>query len=330
MLIEQAEMAQLNAYSPYSKFRVGAALLNKDGQFFRGANVENASYGATICAERSALCTAIGAIGSAKFCPMAICVVTDLNEPATPCGICRQTLIEFGDMLVLLYSRPTKKLRRRSEEQLKSAGGGGVLMNLMITLLLNIVHALLQLFLFVVTGGRRNILKVQRQHLADEKRSEMGDQQQQQQQQQQQKASELYNKFSVLGEHRLSVNFPQQPNANTYYSNPQYSVHTRDWVDGKKWEFVVTKPLNSQQCNLKLVLLETDLDTNPVTAEVTFWQWYRAKQIHILQKSVKVFPQSGAHLQLQCNAGSNSAPSDGFFNVLIRLLEKKEQKIVEK
>uniref|UniRef100_A0A914HUC8 cytidine deaminase n=1 Tax=Globodera rostochiensis TaxID=31243 RepID=A0A914HUC8_GLORO len=282
MLIEQAEMAQQNAYSPYSKFRVGAALLNKDGQFFRGANVENASYGATICAERSALCSAIGAIGSAKFCPMAICVVTDLNEPGAPCGICRQTLVEFGDMLVLLYSRPTKKLRRRSEDQLKS-GGVVVIMNLMITLLLNIVHALLQLFLFVVTGGRRNILKVQRQHLADEKRSEMGDQQQQQQQQQQ-KASELYNKFSVLGEHRLS------------------GIH---------------------------FLLETDLDANPVTAEVTFWQWYRSKQIHILQKSVKVFPQSGAHLQLQCNAGSNSAPSDGFFNVLIRLLEKKEQKIVE-
>uniref|UniRef100_A0A914HUQ2 glucuronosyltransferase n=1 Tax=Globodera rostochiensis TaxID=31243 RepID=A0A914HUQ2_GLORO len=209
---------------------------------------------------------------------MAICVVTDLNEPGTPCGICHQTLVEFGDMLVLLYSRPTKKLRRRSEDQLKS-GGVVVIMNLMITFLLNIVPALLQLFLFVVTGGRRNILKVQRQHLADEKRSEMGDQQQQQQQQ---KASELYNKFSVLGEHRLSVNFPQQPNTNTYYSNPKYSVHTRDWVDGKKWEFVVTKPQFAAM-QFEISFVGDGFGRKSGDSRSTFWQWYRAKQIHILQ-----------------------------------------------
>ncbi|KAL3101820.1 hypothetical protein niasHS_003229 [Heterodera schachtii] len=118
MLIEQAQAVQRNSHSPYSKFAVGAAILNEDGQIFRGANVENASYGATICAERSAICSAISAIGPTKFCPKAICVVTDLTEPGAPCGICRQTLVEFGDMAVLLYSRPSKKLLKTRVQNL--------------------------------------------------------------------------------------------------------------------------------------------------------------------------------------------------------------------
>ncbi|KAL3090755.1 hypothetical protein niasHT_029974 [Heterodera trifolii] len=196
-----------------------------------------------------------------------------------------------------------------------------------IQLFLGIVNFLLQLFLFVVTGGRRNILAVpQRQRLTAEERSAA----EMEEHQQQKKTAEIYGKYFVIGEHRLSVNLPQQHNANTYYSNPPYSVHARDWIDGKKWEFSVTKPINSQQCLLKLAMLETDLASNPVTAEIVFWQWFRGKQAHILQKSVKVFCQSGAQVQLQHNAGAaNAAPSDGFFNVLIRLLEKREHQIIE-
>lgn len=86
------------AYSPYSKYRVGAALVTVDGTIFTGCNVENASYGGTICAERSAVCSAVSA-GQQEF--VAICV--SLAGTPVPCGICRQFLYEFNpDMMVLL------------------------------------------------------------------------------------------------------------------------------------------------------------------------------------------------------------------------------------
>jgi len=88
------------SYSPYSKFRVGACLLSEDGRVFQGANFENASYGATICAERCAVSNAI-AHGARRFTKIAI--TSDEGE-AWPCGICRQVLNEFkaGDMLVMI------------------------------------------------------------------------------------------------------------------------------------------------------------------------------------------------------------------------------------
>ncbi|OBZ74062.1 Cytidine deaminase [Grifola frondosa] len=91
-LIEAAFQAKENAYCKYSKFRVGAALLSTNGEIVKGANVENASYGGTICAERTAIVKAVSE-GIRSF--LAIAVVTDVASPISPCGMCRQVLREF-------------------------------------------------------------------------------------------------------------------------------------------------------------------------------------------------------------------------------------------
>jgi cytidine deaminase len=93
-LVEAARNVRKNAYAPYSKYRVGAALLTPKGLVFSGCNVENSTYGATICAERAAV-TAMVAAGEKII--SACAVVTGGEIPGSPCGICRQVLFEFAD-----------------------------------------------------------------------------------------------------------------------------------------------------------------------------------------------------------------------------------------
>lgn len=98
-LLAAALAARENAYAPYSKFKVGAAVETADGHIFTGCNVENASYGLTCCAERNAVFAAIGS-GARSF--KALCVVADTEEPVAPCGACRQVLAEFPFEKIIL------------------------------------------------------------------------------------------------------------------------------------------------------------------------------------------------------------------------------------
>lgn len=102
-LVAAARDVRRHAYVEASGFAVGAAVLAADGRVFVGCNVENASYGLTICAERAAVCAAVAA-GARQL--VAVAVATDLEDPARPCGACRQVLAEFGRrMQVLLVGR---------------------------------------------------------------------------------------------------------------------------------------------------------------------------------------------------------------------------------
>ncbi|KAF9038670.1 cytidine deaminase-like protein [Panaeolus papilionaceus] len=100
-LIKAAIEAKEGSYSPYSKFRVGAALLTPSGEIIKGANIENASYGGTICAERTAI---VKAASEGKRGFIGLAVTTDVKAAISPCGICRQVIREFCalDMPVLL------------------------------------------------------------------------------------------------------------------------------------------------------------------------------------------------------------------------------------
>jgi cytidine deaminase len=104
VLIEVADNTRANAHVPYSGYRVGAALLSEDGAVFGGCNVENASYGVSICAERTAYVKAVSE-GAREF--IAIAVVTD--DGGSPCGACRQFMSEFGmDTVVILADKTGK------------------------------------------------------------------------------------------------------------------------------------------------------------------------------------------------------------------------------
>ena len=100
-LIEEAKKARENAYVPYSKFKVGAALLTKDGKVYHGCNIENAAYSMCNCAERTALFSAY-AVKDTEF--TALAVVADTERPCSPCGACRQVIAELcpKDMIVYL------------------------------------------------------------------------------------------------------------------------------------------------------------------------------------------------------------------------------------
>lgn len=116
-LIDLAESAAENSYSPYSKFRVGAALLCKDGSVFLGCNVENASFGATCCAERAAVFSAV-TNGKREFEMIAIAGTSNgkFESFTPPCGVCRQVLSEFCDKnfkIVLIKNKEIEVLRMK-------------------------------------------------------------------------------------------------------------------------------------------------------------------------------------------------------------------------
>ncbi len=118
-LYEKALKARKNAYVPFSGFKVGAALLTEDGSVYTGVNVENSSYGATICAERTAFVKAISE-GQRKF--RAIAVTAGDEQESLPCGICRQFMYEFAPDMEIITGTDVEQLNVRTLEQLLPDG----------------------------------------------------------------------------------------------------------------------------------------------------------------------------------------------------------------
>lgn len=112
-LIAQAQAARERAYAPYSRYRVGAALLGRSGRVYAGCNVENAVYPLTICAERAAVVKAVSE-GEQEF--VALAVVTD--NGGAPCGSCRQVLREFGQEIVVLIADVAGRYRETTVAEL--------------------------------------------------------------------------------------------------------------------------------------------------------------------------------------------------------------------
>jgi cytidine deaminase len=117
-LVRRAREVMKNAYAPYSKFHVGAAIEADDGTMHVGCNVENASYGLTICAERMAVGAAVAA-GKRSF--KRVAVASAVEPPATPCGACRQLLAEFGLDLEIIAAGPSTERRWKLRELLPEA-----------------------------------------------------------------------------------------------------------------------------------------------------------------------------------------------------------------
>src|SRR5215472_18619603 len=103
LLLDAARKALQRAYARYSNFRVGAAVLTDQGEIFSGCNVENASYGLTICAERSAIFTAVQSTKAARLAIRAVAVVNGDELPCSPCGACRQVIFEFGENAIVIF-----------------------------------------------------------------------------------------------------------------------------------------------------------------------------------------------------------------------------------
>ncbi len=116
--VKAIEVAK-KAYAPYSKFNVGCALLTTSGQIYTGCNVENASYGLTVCAERNAIANAINMEG--KITIEKIVVYTPTDVPTPPCGACRQVIIEFGNPEVYSFCRTEKATHHKMEDLLPDA-----------------------------------------------------------------------------------------------------------------------------------------------------------------------------------------------------------------
>ncbi|XP_077276886.1 cytidine deaminase isoform X3 [Temnothorax americanus] len=118
-LIRESATVRENSYSPYSKFKVGAAVRCADGSISRGCNVENASYPAGVCAETTAIARAVSE-GKQKFTALAVVADQESTTFTTPCGVCRQFMSEFGDNIPIYLSRTDMKkvLRTKVNELL--------------------------------------------------------------------------------------------------------------------------------------------------------------------------------------------------------------------
>jgi len=119
-LIAQARQAQRMAYAPYSKFKVGAAILGKSGKVYRGCNVENASYGLSCCAERNAVFKAVSE-GEKEF--LAITIVSGSDGPTAPCGACRQVLNEFSPGITVIMPGKKRTIQAKLKELLPMSFG---------------------------------------------------------------------------------------------------------------------------------------------------------------------------------------------------------------
>lgn len=119
-LVGAAQAAMKNAYAPYSKFKVGAALMTSTGAIFVGCNVENASYGMTNCAERTAIFSAVAQLGP-KMKIRAIAIVNNQDAPCSPCGACRQVIYEFGPGATVFF-RDAKSWKSSPIEKLLPEG----------------------------------------------------------------------------------------------------------------------------------------------------------------------------------------------------------------
>ena len=107
-LVRAAEAARRHAHAPYSRYQVGAAVETEDGAVYAGCNVENASFGLTICAERAAVCAAVAA-GARKI--RRAVVITNSDPPGAPCGACRQVLAEFGLDMEVTAIGPARRMQ---------------------------------------------------------------------------------------------------------------------------------------------------------------------------------------------------------------------------
>ena len=126
-LAEAARLARSHAHAPYSKFSVGAALLAANGEVFAGCNVENLSFGLTLCAERNAIAAAVaaGAVRS-DLSPRGMVVLADTRLPISPCGACRQVMAEFGDFPLMMQTLEGKR-EQTSVSQLLPRASTGIL-----------------------------------------------------------------------------------------------------------------------------------------------------------------------------------------------------------
>ena len=118
-LIEEARRARQRAYAPYSHFMVGAALITAEGRIFHGCNVENAAYGSTICAERSAL---VSAYSSGFRDIVALAVVADTKGPVSPCGSCRQVMYELAGNATIIMANMGDALHVTTAKELMPYG----------------------------------------------------------------------------------------------------------------------------------------------------------------------------------------------------------------